>query len=70
MSWFYLPTNFTNNKALVLFAHEFHEYTRITKRLDNEFNNSPNKFGSALAYAKICEISATDKVAILPVERD
>ena len=32
--------------------------------------HSPNKFGSALACAKIREISATDKVAILPVERD
>ena len=32
--------------------------------------HSSNKFGSALVCAKILEISATDKVAILPVERD
>ena len=32
--------------------------------------HSPNKFGSALACAKIREISATDQVAILLIERD
>ena len=31
--------------------------------------HSPNKFGSALACAKIREISATDQVAILLIER-
>ena len=57
---------------LFLFAHEFHEFTRITKRLANGdligrtnfhyFNifgcarHSPNKFGCALACAKIREI--------------
>ena len=32
--------------------------------------HSPNKFGSALVCAKIREISATDQVAILLIERD
>ena len=31
--------------------------------------HSPNKFGSALTCAKIREISATDQVAILIIER-
>ena len=67
-------------------AHEFHEFTRnmlnyingdlIGRTNFHKFNifggarHSPNKFGSALACAKIREISATDQVAILPVERD
>ena len=65
------PPNLIEKRTFL--DHEFHEFSLIQRVCFEIFGcarHSPNKFGPALTCAKIREISATDQVAILLIERD